>query len=118
MENVPGVYSSIEYNLCFIDKITKCLAKENDTSYYDFKDCENWIDDEIIKIKSIIEARKKRVDEFNKESLSKKIAIKALEKAEKSLDQINIIDLHMCPSMWMIKLILLKFKFCFSVLFR
>ena len=45
---VPGVYSSVEKALCFIDYATKCKHGEKYTNFYDYKeDCSNWIDDTI-----------------------------------------------------------------------
>jgi hypothetical protein len=51
-EDAPGVYSSIEYNLCFIDQVTKCLANDAYSKYYDYKHCLDWVENEGKKIRS------------------------------------------------------------------
>ena len=91
------MYSSIEYNLCFIDTITKCLDKgKKYLDYYNYSHCAEWITEETGKINSRIENRMKRVEEFPEGSLKKIIAVKAIEKDQKSLAQIGNIEKNLC----------------------
>ena len=47
-EGVPGVYTSIKSNLCFIDWATKCKHGRKYNNFYNYReDCKNWFDELI-----------------------------------------------------------------------
>ena len=43
-EGLPGIYASVEENLCFIHWATKCKAGHRYESYYWYPQCDDWID--------------------------------------------------------------------------
>ena len=42
--NVPGVYADITQGLCFIHSATKCIQGDKYKQYYDYPQCEDWLD--------------------------------------------------------------------------
>ena len=68
LPGVPGIYASVQEALCFIDYDTKCKHGQKYSDYYDYPQCENWIDkqdflkSEIIFPKSIAERAKKLME--------------------------------------------------------
>lgn len=46
-KDVPGVYAAVADDLCFIDWATKCKAGNKYADFYDYPQCNNWIDKEI-----------------------------------------------------------------------
>ena len=45
---MPGVYTSIKSNLCFIDWATKCKHGRKYNNFYNYReDCKNWFDELI-----------------------------------------------------------------------
>ena len=46
-KNVPGVYADVTQGLCFIDWATKCLHGDKYQQYYDYPQCNNWLENLI-----------------------------------------------------------------------
>ena len=45
--NVPGVYADITQGLCCIDWATKCIYGDKYQQYYDYPQCNNWLENLI-----------------------------------------------------------------------
>ena len=46
-KNVPGVYADVTQGLCFIAWATKCLHGDKYQQYYDYPQCNNWLENLI-----------------------------------------------------------------------
>ena len=46
-KDVPGVYADISKALCFIDFGTKCQHSNKYEDFYNYTQCDDWIDKEI-----------------------------------------------------------------------
>ena len=55
-KNVPGVYADVTQGLCFIDWATKCLHGDKYQQYYDYPQCNNWLENLIARC---VERKKK-----------------------------------------------------------
>lgn len=44
--DIPGIYASTRYGLCFIDWATKCIHGRKYTKFFDYPDCDDWAIDE------------------------------------------------------------------------
>ena len=68
LPGVPGIYASVQEALCFIDYDTNCKHGQKYYDYYDYPQCEDWIEkqdfleSEIIFPKSIAERAKKLME--------------------------------------------------------
>ena len=41
---IPGVYADITQGLCFIHSATTCIQGDKYKQYYDYPQCEDWLD--------------------------------------------------------------------------
>ena len=48
-KDVPGVYADVTLGLCFIDYATKCVHGKKYQQFYDYAQCNNWLEDLIAK---------------------------------------------------------------------
>ena len=48
-KDVPGVYADVTQGLCFIDYATKCIHGKQYQQFYDYAQCNNWLEDLIAK---------------------------------------------------------------------
>ncbi len=46
--NVPGVYAAVPDGLCFIHWATRCKVGRKYSGFYNYPDCDNWIEKEIV----------------------------------------------------------------------
>ena len=45
----PGVYADITQGLCFIHWDTKCKHNDKYAEYFNYPECDNWLENEIAK---------------------------------------------------------------------
>jgi len=50
--NVPGVYAAVADVVCWIDWVTKCKHGNDFGYFYNYPQCDNWIDTEIFSLES------------------------------------------------------------------
>jgi hypothetical protein len=48
LPNIPGVYASTAYGICFIDVATKCRHGNKYADFISVDGCENWLDNEKV----------------------------------------------------------------------
>ena len=48
-KDVPGVYADVTQGLCFIDWVTKCIHGDKYQQYYNYPQCNNWLENLIAK---------------------------------------------------------------------
>jgi hypothetical protein len=89
---LPGVYTSIGYELCFINFATECLTSQTYSSYVNYPQCKSWNSEERKRIDERVRESQKVVDLKAGSTFEQKVAEIELEKAKESLKNMIFLD--------------------------